>query len=132
MAIKQKTAVLKIQSISFIASVFTTYALGIFQNIFLKGDCYSFFAIGSCDSNSLITFAFRLYILLIFSISFSHFAFIKWSRFYYFILIVPIVSFGASDYQFAPIVFIVLLIGVLLGVFYRQAMLKFKKNHKVR
>lgn len=110
----------KVQFVTFFVTAILVYLLGLIQNSFFKGDCVTFFDIGSCDANNIFSFAFKLYLGLIISFSFAHFAFINWSKPYYYLLIIPLVGFGLSDRQVAPVIVLLLILGVVGGVIFSK------------
>jgi hypothetical protein len=121
---KGEVGALKSQLITLGISLLFVFLIGLLQNLFLKGECFSFFAISGCDANNLISFTFKLYLTLIFSISFTHFAFVEWRRLYYFIFIVPSLFFGISDSKFAPVILVICASGIILGVIIRMIRLR--------
>lgn len=109
---KVKTSVLKIQLFAILVSFFSSYIFGKLANSIVNNGL----ACGGDICGSTYIYIFGFYFGLIFCLSFAHFAFIDWSRKYYYLIMLPLLAFGLTDSQLLKLVVGFWLTGIITGM----------------
>lgn len=115
---KAQASVLKVQGIAVAVAVVGSYFFGLIANSIWNNEirCFALGDAGGCSSNNIALYVFGFYLGLIFCISFVHFAFISWSRKYYYIIMAVLLAVGLIDSQLLLLALGYLAVGVIAGM----------------
>lgn len=113
-----KISTVKIQLITLVVALFSSYLFGEVANYFGHNDlmCSGLGDAAGCDPQNVFLYIFGFYFGLLFLVSFSNFLFFGWKRRYYYALIVPLLLVGLIEFEVLKFALVFTFSGVILGI----------------